>query len=132
MTTQLSAITDAFEARTIDTAAFGHRDHVGVACGMLSRYSFLDAAYKYAHGIREMAEKAGAPEKFNATITLAFMGLIAERVQTCPHDTFDEFLEKNPDLLEKSMLEKWYSVDRLRSSLARQVFLMPDRAQTAY
>lgn len=74
MTTQLSVITDAFEAGTIDTATFGHRDHVGVACGMLSRHSFLDAAYKYACGIRQMAEEAGAPEKFNATITLGLHG----------------------------------------------------------
>lgn len=116
----------SFEERDIDAGAFRHCDHVGVAYEMLRNYDFVDAAARYAGSIKSMAQKAGVPEKFNATITLAFLSLIAERMGTTRHSNFDDFIAGNPDLLSKDVLEKWYSPERLRSDLARAVFLMPD------
>ena len=86
----------------------------------------FDAAATYAKGIRSIAAKAGAPQKFNLTITYAVMSLIAERIEGSPCDEFQDFVERNPDLLSKDVLTKWYAPDRLQSDIARSVFLMPE------
>jgi len=118
----------AFEACDIDVSGFGHRDHVGVAYEMLRSYEFLEASVKYSRAINTIATRAGAHQKFNVTITLAFLSLIAERMHTARYDSFDAFIEQNQDLLSASLLSELYSPDRLGSDLARAVFLLPDAA----
>ncbi|WP_298962412.1 hypothetical protein [uncultured Roseibium sp.] len=120
-------LADRFEAETLDASGFSHLDHIGVACQMLQRYDFLDAARTYSRALRGIASKAGAPDKFNLTVTLAFLSLLSERMASTPHQTFGEFMEKNTDLMSRSLMGNWYSPDRLNSKNARTVFLMPDR-----
>jgi len=122
-------LTDRFEAGTLAPQDFTHVDHIGVACQMLLRYEFLDAAQRYGRALRDLAARAGAPEKFNVTITLAFLGLLSERMVETAHESFSEFLEKNPDLTSRSLLATWYSEGRIASEEARQRFLLPDRFQ---
>ncbi|MEM7429015.1 MAG: hypothetical protein AAF441_23250 [Pseudomonadota bacterium] len=117
-----------FEKREIDAASFSHLDHVGVAHELLSRYGFLDAAVIYCKCINEIATRAGAAGKFNTTITLAFLSLIAERMDASSAATFDEFITANCDLLSRDVLAQRYSSGRLASDLARSAFLLPDRA----
>ena len=114
-----------FEAGDIDPAAFRHAEHVHVAFGLLKKYDFLDATVIYAKGIRTLATKAGAPQKFNLTITCAFMSLIAERMAGNPCDDTETFARDNPDLMSKTALAPLYASDRLHSDIARRVFLMP-------
>lgn len=116
----------AFKTGEIDPAGFGHLDHVRVAYELLSRQDFFDAASDYAAGIRCIAIKAGVPQKFNATITLAYLSLIAERMGSVAHVDCDDFVTRNPDLLAMEALGKLYSRDRLQSDLARTSFLLPD------
>ncbi len=125
MTTNYKVLTDSFERCELGADAFIHADHVGVAYEMLNRYDFLEASTRYARCIDTIATAAGAADKFNLTITLAFLSVIAERRHTTKHASYAEFLERNPDLLEKSVLEQWYAPDRLSSDLARRMFLMP-------
>ncbi len=121
-------ITNAFEAHAIDNTTFGHAEHVRVAYDLLRKYDFIDAAAIYAKGIRTLAAKAGAPDKFNLTITYAFMSLIAERLADTQTDDFECFTRENPDLMAKTVLDQWYSKERLNSALARGVFLLPAAA----
>lgn len=116
---------DQFEARTIDAVTFRHERHIAVAWEMLRRHDFLTAITRYATGIREIAEAAGASDKFNLTITLAFLSLIAERMTD--EDSYAEFMAGNPHLMSSSVLQQMYSDDRLTSGKARTGFLMPDR-----
>jgi len=116
----------SFEAHDLDAGAFHHLDHVGVAYEMLRKYDFMDAMVRYAENIKIIATKAGAADKFNATITFVFMSLIAERMETTRHAGYDDFIAQNQDLTSKDVLRKWYSTERLQSDLARIVFLMAD------
>lgn len=118
-------ITNAFEKHAIDNTTFGHAEHVQVAYDLLRKYDFIDAAAIYAKGIRTLAAKAGAPDKFNLTITYAFMSLIAERLASSQTNSFEEFTGNNPDLMSKTVLDQWYSPKRLDSALARSIFLLP-------
>ena len=111
---------------TLDPAAFGHRDHVGVAYEALQQGDFFEATGRVAAGIRALAARAGAPDKFNATITWAFMSLIAERMLTSDCAGAEDFIRRNPDLSDGSVLARWYSKRRLTSDHARAVALLPD------
>lgn len=127
-TTKCAPVTLAFEAHEIDNSTFRHAEHVRVAFDLLQKYDFIDAAAVYAKGIRTMAAKAGAPQKFNLTITYAFMSLIAERLVASSGDDFEVFVSENPDLMSKDVLMKWYDNERLNTETARTIFLLPDAA----
>ncbi len=124
-----AALLQRFEQRQIDPVAFAHRDHVMVAFQILDKYEFLEACSQYARVIRGMAEDAGAPEKYNATITIAFMSLIAERKSRMPGADLESFVSGNSDLFDRNVLSRWYSAGRLGSVAARGQFLLPDKTQ---
>ncbi|MEN1728407.1 MAG: hypothetical protein AAGJ52_08190 [Pseudomonadota bacterium] len=126
-----STLLTAFEQGRIEPADFGHRDHLDVAFHLLDRCGFLGALTIYAGTIQTMAQQAGAPEKYNATITCAFLSLIAERKAQSKADEFQVFLDANADLLDSNPLLKWYSADRLFSEQARSRFVLPDRIGSA-
>ncbi|WP_282607326.1 hypothetical protein [Pelagibius sp. Alg239-R121] len=126
MSKSYSELTQSFERRSIDPSIFRHGDHVGVAYEMLCKYDFMDATMKYGECLNMIATKAGAAKKFNTTITVAFMSLIAERMKKSEHTGYEDFITQNQDLLSKDVLKQWYSAERLKSDLARSVFLMPD------
>ena len=110
---------------TLDPAAFSHKHHLGVAYVALSRFDFFEALTKTANGIRELTVKAGATNKFNATITFAFMSLIAERRLNDVFPSAEIFVERNPDLLDRATLAAIYQPERLTSQMAREIPLLP-------
>ena len=116
---------DAFEQLRIAPEEFDHAAHVRVAYAMITRDDFVSACAKYAVTLRAMAARAGAPEKFNATVTFAFMSMIAEYAVEVA--SYDELVSQHPELLSAGVLERWYSAERLGSPLARRQFLLPDR-----
>ena len=118
-------MTRQFLAHAIDNTNFHHTDHVRVAFDLLHQHDFIDAACLYAKGIRTIAANAGAPQKFNLTITYAFMSLIAERMHPDQDCDFEGFVAANPDLMSKEALYKWYGTERLHTDTARSVFLLP-------
>jgi len=111
---------------SLDPAAFSHRDHVAAAFGALERFEFFTAMQVYADGLRALTVKAGVPEKFNATVTLAFISLIAEKMAE-GYDDADAMLAAHPELLRRDLLGAWYSKGRISSDLARRVAVLPDR-----
>ncbi len=121
------ALLQAFEKGTVDASRFSHRDHIAVAHELLKRHPFLEACARYAACLQDIATKADAARKFNTTITLAFMGLIAERMESCGADTFEVFISRNRDLLDRNPLDRWYTHERLGCDLARKIFLLPDK-----
>lgn len=112
----------------LDPAQFPHREHVRIAFEMLKRHDFPETALHYSRALRTMAERAGRPQAFHQTITIAFLSLIAERMETAGAADFAAFAQANPDLLEKSVLTRWYAAERLASAAARRTFLLPDAA----
>jgi hypothetical protein len=121
----LSAALERFLAHAQEPAGFHHSDHVRIAFEILRRYPFLEAAQLYALGLKAIAAKAGRPELYHETITLAFLSLIAERMAEGGQEDFEAFVVAFPDLLNKTCLEKWYAPARLNSAIARRVFVLP-------
>ncbi len=119
------AALDGFLGGRQSSGDFRHRDHVRAAYGMLGRYSFAEAAHLYARELRAIATRAGRPGAYHETITLAFLSLIAEHRCVRRFDTFDQFADANPELLDKTTLLRWYAPERLESEAARRTFLLP-------
>jgi hypothetical protein len=114
-----------FLAGAQDPALFRHADHIAMGFACLLHFPFLDSAQRYSSALRAMAQKAGRPEAYNATITIAYLALISERMRQSPAGDFDSFAAANADLFEKSCLAKWYAPARLNSALARETFVLP-------
>lgn len=109
----------------LDPALFHHADHVRTAFEILQRHEFIVAAQAYSNGLKVLARKAGRPEAYHETMTLAFLSLIAERMVGGPFEDFEAFAAANPELMQKAALERWYEPERLHSDLARKSFLLP-------
>jgi hypothetical protein len=106
---------------------FGHREHLHLAWLAVRRHGRAAAAEMIADGIRQTARYAGAPQKYHATMTGAWIALVAHHVPDGPDD-FDGFLEHFPRLLDKRLLAGHYSSARLASAEARQAWAEPDLA----
>ncbi|MFQ5563701.1 MAG: hypothetical protein ACE5FO_09045 [Parvularculaceae bacterium] len=107
---------------------FKHEDHVKAAFLLLKRKPFLEAAQIYAAGLKRLTAEAGRPEKFNMTVTLAYLSAIAEHIANNPDADWEDFIACHEALLDKTLLLRWYDAKRLWSDAARQTFLMPEAA----
>ncbi|MDQ2918900.1 MAG: hypothetical protein M3R10_03365 [Verrucomicrobiota bacterium] len=115
----------ALEEGRIDPKMFPHREHVRLGFEMLRRYSFAEAVLRFTRGLRVVAKRAGHPEVYNETITVAFLALIGERLARETRIDWAEFISENDDLADKNILERWYDPSELKSAVARATFLLP-------
>jgi hypothetical protein len=119
-----------FEAGTIPTEDFHHREHVRVVWLYLGRYPVLDALCRFTEGLKHFAAVHGKTNLYHETITWAYVFLVHERMKRADDgQSWEEFVAANPDLLDwkNSILKAYYREETLRSELARQVFLFPDK-----
>ena len=117
---------ERFVRGEIDAASFPHREHVRMAFEMLRRHDFAETVLHYSRALRTLAQQAGKPQAFHQTVTIAFLSLIAERLEGGEWDDFVAFARDNPDLLEKRTVARWYPPERLASERARRTFLLPE------
>lgn len=122
----------AFETAALPAAAFRHRDHLRLGYIYVRRHGFEEALQRIADGLRRFTAAHGKPDRYHHTITVAFMALIAERL----HDSgdpgsFARFAAANPDLLDVSVLYRYYPRDLLFSERARRGFILPPPQRSA-
>jgi hypothetical protein len=122
---------EAFESLMSEVLAsagrFGHREHLHLAWLAVRRHGPAVATDLIGDGIRRTARYAGAPQKYHATMTGAWVQIVAHHVPGGPDD-FGDFLERYPRLLDKRLLTGHYTSARLASAEARQSLLDPDVA----
>jgi len=72
-----------------------------------------------------------APDRgYHETITVAFMRLVCtELVRSGPFPSSDAFCDCHPEFLDKSLLLKFYSKNRIMSEEAKRSFVEPDLAE---
>jgi hypothetical protein len=107
--------------------AFRHRQHVHLAFIAACRYGAPQAADTISGWIRHLT--AHAPQKYHATITLAWTEIVGHHVAADPSVTdFDVFAERNQALFDKRLLSRHYTSALLASSQARAGWVEPDIA----
>jgi hypothetical protein len=123
----------AFEACTL--AEFHHRDHIKVTYLYLRRHPLDEAITMVRNGLQALAIAWSAPvddlEKgYHETMTQAWVRLVhltlsrGEVVESA-----DAFCDQQPQLMQKSRLQLFYSRERLMVWEAKQEFVEPDLAQ---
>jgi hypothetical protein len=117
----------AFEQGTAPDGGFHHADHVRVAWYYLRSEPLLHALVRFTTARRAFAAAQGKPDLYHETITVAYVLLIADRLAAARDLPWEQFAERNADLLtwKPSILSRFYSEDVLWSDRARQVFVMP-------
>jgi hypothetical protein len=81
-----------------------------------------------SEGIQRTARYAGAPQKYNATVSRAWVELISHHAAECDGESFDTFLARNPALFDKRLLMRFYTSAALAGQPARRSWVEPDRA----
>lgn len=102
---------------------FPHESHVRLAFAKLQRMPEAEALACVRAGIRAMAAKAGKPEAYHDTRTVAWFRLIAG---AAGGGTSLEFLAGHPEFLRRDLLDDFYSPALLNSPEARADFIEPD------
>jgi hypothetical protein len=122
-------LVEAFEAATVDPAAFGHREHLYVAWCYLRELPLEDALVRYVRHLRRLAAALGVPGKYHATITWAYLVLLHDAMQDpeLPGDDFASVLAKHSALLDQKggLLSAYYDPAELASDVARRLFVLP-------
>ena len=105
---------------------FGHREHVKLTWLAVQRCGTAGAVEVIGDGIQRTARYVGAPQKYNATVSRAWVELTAFHMAEAPAESFDELLDRNPGLLDKRLLTRFYSSRVLASAAARSGWVEPD------
>lgn len=121
-----SADLERFLRGEVAAGDFPHREHVRMAFALLRRHEFTESAHRYAQALRTITAQAGQPQAFNLTVTIAFLALIAERLEQAGDCDFPAFAQAHPELFDKGLLARWYRPEQLASPLARRSFRLPD------
>ena len=107
------------------SARFGHRQHVEVTWQAVRRFGRAAAITLVSDGIQRTARYAGAPQKYHATVSRAWVELVAHHAIGGP-DRFDAFADAYPLLLDKRLLGRHYASSTLASAAARTGWVEPD------
>jgi hypothetical protein len=107
---------------------FGHREHVHLTWLAVRRHGIPRAIDLISEGIQRTARYAGAPQKYNATVSRAWVELIGHHAAESHEDDFAHFADHHPALLDKRLLNRFYYSATLAGPHARQGWVAPDRA----
>lgn len=109
-----------------ESGEFDHRAHIRMSWLALRRHSLEEAIAVVSGAIQETARYAGAPQKYHATVSRAWVELVASHQAESEDCDFDAFVERYPDLLDKRLLSRFYSSRVLASTSARTGWVEPD------
>ena len=109
-----------------DTDRFGHRQHIHLTWLAVRRYHTGAAIALVSDGIRRTARYAGAPQKYHATVSRAWVELVGYHVAESNDDNFDTFADRYPALLDKRLLTHYYRSSTLATVEARSGWVEPD------
>jgi hypothetical protein len=107
---------------------FGHREHLHLTWLAVRRCGVPGAIDLISRGIQRTARYAGAPQKYHATVSRAWVELVGYHVHEGSEDDFNAFLDHNPALLDKRLLTRFYRPATLAHQEARTAWVPPDRA----
>jgi hypothetical protein len=110
----------------VTTGRFGHRQHVHLTWLAVRRCGVPAAVTLVSDGIQRTARYAGVPQKYNATVSRAWVELVGHHAAEHDEDDFDAFAERNPALLDKRLLTRFYRPATLASAPARTGWVEPD------
>ncbi|MFC4052482.1 hypothetical protein ACFOY4_22585 [Actinomadura syzygii] len=120
---------DGLMAEVMATAErFGHREHVHLTWLAVRRVGVPAAVALVSDGIQRTARYAKVPQKYHATVSRAWVELVGHHAAEDDEAAFAAFVDRNPALLDKRLLVRFYRSATLASSPARTGWIEPDLA----
>lgn len=113
----------AFNDTTLEP--FHHRDHLRITYLYLSKFGEEGTRERLGPAIMRYAAARNVAEKYHETVTLAWIRLIVAASKYV--NNFDAMIAAHPELLNKKLLERFYSPAVLESPEARAGWVEPDR-----
>ena len=107
-------------------APLDHRAHVHVTWLAVREAGMPAAIGLVSDGLRRTARYAGAPQKYHATVSRAWVELVAHHTDHDPAPDFAAFATRNPALLDKRLLTRFYRSTTLAGQAARTGWIEPD------
>lgn len=128
-----AALLDGFERHTLPREAWTHRAHVRVAMLHVRRLGFDAALERMRARIQAFNHAKGITDSlttgYHETLTVAWLRVVAAAVAAAaaepPADSI-EFCDRNPDLLDKTLLRRYYTRERMLTEDAKRAFVEPD------
>ena len=105
---------------------FGHREHIHLTWLAVRHYGVPHAITLVSDGIRHTARYAGAPQKYHATVSRAWVELVGHHATHAPAENFAAFTALHPALLDKRLLTRFYRPGTLAAATARTGWVEPD------
>ena len=107
---------------------FGHRQHIQLTWLAVRRYGTAAAVELVGDGIQSTVRYAGVPQKYNATVSRAWVEVVGHHAASHDTDDFAAFTDRNPALLDKRLLTRFYRPATLAGAEARTGWVEPDLA----
>jgi hypothetical protein len=128
-----AAFLEAFEAQAIPFADWSHRAHIRMAFSYLRRHPFEDALVRIRRGIQALNRAHGTPEAptrgYHETLTVAWARVVSSAIAAHgPFKDSNDFCDRSPHLLQRTLMGVFYSRNRLFSPEAKRSFVEPDLA----
>jgi len=119
----------AFEAGEVGADDFDHRVHVRLAYVYLCDGTSDQAHERMKASLLGFLRRLGADEaKYHETMTRAWILAVRHFMESCDSGcrSADEFIARNPSLLDSKIMLSHYSCELLFSTAARATFVEPD------
>jgi hypothetical protein len=115
-----------FETRTLENAAFRHREHVRLTWVYLQAEPPPAVEARLCRMLLELATSHGVAGRFHHTLTVAWVRIIEAARRSHPDTSFDALVEACPSLLDKDAPLAYYTHDLLFSDAARARWVDPN------
>jgi len=113
----------AFEDTTLEP--FHHRDHLRVTSLYIRQYGEAGTVERLGPAILRYADARGVAAKYHETTTRAWIRLVSEALTRSAD--FETMVAEHPQMLDKHLLNRYYSPAVLQSAEARERWVEPDR-----
>ena len=121
----MSAVVQSFERGDVDVARFDHRAHVEVAFHFLSSLPLLEALPRFCEALQRIVRAHGAEAKFHATLSVALLLLIRDRIRQ--GESWEVFAEREAEFIARGIapVHDHYPRAQLDRPAARAAFELP-------
>jgi hypothetical protein len=120
------AFTELVAQVMADADRFGHREHVHLTWLAIRHHGVSTAIDLVSEGIQRTARYQGVPQKYNATVSRAWVELVGHHEAERGEGDFDNFATHHAALLDKRLLTRFYRPATLASPQARTGWVEPD------
>ena len=128
-TAEIVAVVEGLESCRTNKDSFKHQDHLVVAVVYLQELAIAEAATRLRGNLLRFLDHHQVDrQKYNETITVFWLELVANAVQNLdPETTIVEKCNQVVELFKNATLVfEYYSRERLFSDEARETFVQPD------